>query len=115
MANVDLTATIEGVTFKNPVAAASGIITRSVHSVRKCVEAGVGAVVTKSITFVSGVSGGKWLLPRPAIWLLDKYGDPGSSQNISIGNLSDKEGVEFVKQIKPITKNADVVIIARGA
>jgi len=112
MVDVDLTVTIEGVTFKNPIAAASGIITRSVHSVERCIEAGVGAVVTKSITFVSGVSGGKWLLPRPAIWLLDKYGDPGSSQNISIGNLPDKQGVEFVKQIKPITKGAGAVLIA---
>jgi hypothetical protein len=112
MADVDLTVTIEGVTFKNPVVAASGIITRSVHSVEKCIEAGAGAVVTKSITFVSGVSGGKWLLPRPAIWLLDKYGDPGSSQNISIGNLPDKQGVEFVKQIKAITKGAGAVLIA---
>ena len=112
MADVDLSVTIEGITFKNPVVAASGIITRSVHSVRKCVEAGAGAVVTKSITFVSGVSGGKWLLPRPAIWLLDKYGDPGSSQNISIGNLPDKQGVEFVRQIKPITKDAGAVLIA---
>lgn len=112
MADVDLSVTIEGITFKNPVVAASGIITRSVYSVRKCVEAGAGAVVTKSITFVSGVSGGKWLLPRPAIWLLDKYGDPGSSQNISIGNLPDKQGVEFVRQIKPITKDAGAVLIA---
>jgi len=112
MSDIDLTVTIEGITFKNPVVAASGIITRSVHSVKKCIEAGAGAVVTKSITFVSGVSGGKWLLPRPAIWLLDKYGDPGSSQNISIGNLPDKQGVEFVKQIKPITQGAGAVLIA---
>ena len=112
MADVDLTCQVAGVTFKNPVVAASGIITRSVHSVRKCVEAGVGGVVTKSISFVSGVSGGKWLLPRPAIWLLDKYGDPGSSQNISIGNLPDKRGVEFVKEIKLITGSAGAVLIA---
>jgi dihydroorotate dehydrogenase/Pyruvate/2-oxoacid:ferredoxin oxidoreductase delta subunit len=112
MADVDLTCRIAGVTFKNPVAAASGVITRSVYGVRKCVEAGVGAVVTKSISFVSGVSGGKWLLPRPAIWLLDKYGDPGSSQNISIGNLPDDRGVEFVEEIKPITEAAAVVLIA---
>jgi hypothetical protein len=85
---VDLTSHISGITFKNPVVAASGIITRSVHSVEKSIEA--VAVVTKSITFVSGVSGGKWLLPRPAIWLLDRYGDPGSSQNISAVNLPDK-------------------------
>jgi len=112
MVDVDLTVTIEGIKFKNPVVAASGIITRSVHSVEKCIEAGAGAVVTKSITFVSGVSGEKWLLPRPAIWLLDKYGDAGSSQNISIGNLPDKQGVEFIKQIKPITKGAGAVLIA---
>jgi dihydropyrimidine dehydrogenase (NAD+) subunit PreA len=112
MADVNLIVEVAGVTFKNPVAAASGIITRSVHSVRKCVEAGVGAVVTKSISFVSGVSGGKWLLPRPAIWLLDKYGDPGSSQNISIGNLPDKRGVEFVQEIKPITEDAGAILIA---
>lgn len=112
MAEVDLTCRISGVTFKNPVAAASGIITRSVQGVRKCIEAGVGAIVTKSISFVSGVSGGKWLLPRPAIWLLDKYGDPGSSQNISIGNLPDNRGAEFVREIKPITEAAGAVLIA---
>ncbi|MBW1716517.1 MAG: 4Fe-4S binding protein [Deltaproteobacteria bacterium] len=112
MADVDLTVTIEGITFKNPIVAASGIITRSIHSVEKCIEAGAGAVVTKSITFLSSISGGKWLLPRPAIWLLDKYGDPGSSQNISIGNLPDKQGVEFVEQIKPITNDAGAILIA---
>lgn len=109
MVDVDLTTQIAGVTFKNPIAAASGIITRSIHSIRRCVEAGVGAVVTKSITFIPGA---RWRLPRPAIWLLDKYGDPGSSQNISIGNLPDDQGVKFVEQIKPITRDADVVLIA---
>jgi len=87
MSKVDLSVEIAGVRFKNPVAAASGVITRSVQSVEGCIKAGASAIVTKSISFVSGVSGGKWLLPRPAIWLLDKYGDPGSSQNISIGNF----------------------------
>ncbi len=101
MSNVDLSIEIAGVRFKNPIAAASGVITRSVQSVEGCIEAGASAIVTKSISFVSGVSGGKWLLPRPAIWLLDKYGDPGSSQNISIGNFKEDEGIEFVKKIKP--------------
>jgi dihydropyrimidine dehydrogenase (NAD+) subunit PreA len=111
MSNVDLSVEIAGVRFKNPIAAASGVITRSVQSVEGCIEAGASAIVTKSISFVSGVSGGKWLLPRPAIWLLDKYGDPGSSQNISIGNFKEEEGIEFVKKIKPLTQMADVVLI----
>lgn len=111
MSKVDLSVEIAGVRFKNPVAAASGVITRSVQSVEKCINAGASAIVTKSISFVSGVSGGKWLLPRPAIWLLDKYGDPGSSQNISIGNFKEEEGIEFVKNIKPLTRAADVVLI----
>jgi hypothetical protein len=89
MVDADLTTHISGITFKNPVVGASGIITRR-GTLGKCIEAGAGAVVTKSITFVSGASGGKWLLPRPAIWVLDKYGDPGSSRNISLGNLPDK-------------------------
>jgi dihydroorotate dehydrogenase/Pyruvate/2-oxoacid:ferredoxin oxidoreductase delta subunit len=111
MSNVDLSVKIAGVRFKNPVAAASGVITRSVQSVEGCIKSGASAIVTKSISFVSGVSGGKWRLPRPAIWLLDKYGDPGSSQNISIGNFREEEGIAFVKKIKPLTQTADVVLI----
>ena len=47
MVDVDLTVTIEGITFKNPVVAASGIVTLSVHSVRKCIEAVAGRWLPK--------------------------------------------------------------------
>jgi dihydroorotate dehydrogenase/ferredoxin len=108
--DVDLTTEIAGVVFKNPIAVASGTATRNIYSVRRCVKAGVGAIVTKSIALVHEPD--RRRLPRPAIWFFDKYGDPGSGTNIEIANLPAKEGIELVRQIKPITEEEKVVLIA---
>lgn len=103
---MDLTTNIAGVTFKNPITASSGVITRSVYGIRKCIEAGVGAVATKSISFIPEA----WALLRPSYFMLDKYGDPGSSFNIELGWPTPKQGVEIIEQVKPLTKAEGVVL-----
>jgi len=104
---MDLTATIAGVTLKNPVTVSSGIVTRSVHGMKRCIEAGAGAIATKSISFVPS----SWSLPRPSCFMLDKYGDPGSSYNIELGFPTPEQGAAMIEEVKPLAKAEGAVII----
>lgn len=97
-----------GVNFKNPIVVASGNVTRSLYSVEKCIEAGASGISTKGITYEDR----HLAYPRPSIWLYDKYGDPGSGGNIESGYLTLKKGIDLIKEIKPLAKKEDVVIIA---
>lgn len=108
MAGADLTTNIAGVKFKNPVGVAAGPLTHNVQSVKKCVEAGVGSIYTKCISIIPKSQ----IWSRPAIWLFHKYGDPGSSTNIDEGFPSPEEGVEFVKEIRPIAQAEGAVLVA---
>ena len=104
---MDLSTNIAGVTFKNPVSASSGVITRSVHGLRKSIEAGAGSVATKSITFIPT----HWSVPRPSCFMLDKYGNPGSCISIELGFFTPEQGVEIIKQVKPFAKAEGAVLI----
>jgi dihydroorotate dehydrogenase (NAD+) catalytic subunit len=104
---MDLSMNIAGVTFKNPISASSGVVTRSVRGMMKSIEAGVGSVATKSITFIPA----HWPLPRPSCFMLDKYGNPGSCISIELGFFTPEQGVEVIKQVKPFAKAQGAVLI----
>lgn len=99
---------VAGVNFKNPIIAAAGGPTINVESMARCIEAGIGAVTTKSISFIPFT----WKMPRPANFFLDKYGDPGSMTTIELGFLRPDVGEEFVRQIKPVADKANTRVIA---
>lgn len=108
---VDLSVKFMGVKFKNPVVASSGTITRLPHNMRRCIEAGVGAVTTKSFFFNLRYSGRP---AHPAYVFLDKYGRRGwmdcavghQMLNAELGHL------KYIEEIKPIAEREGVVLIA---
>jgi len=97
---MDLITTIAGVTLKNPVTVSSGIITRSVHGMKRCIEAGAGAVATKSISFVPS----SWSLPRPSCFMLDKYGDPATGKKANGSLLRVAKGILRSAYLRYCTK-----------
>lgn len=48
---MDLTVKFGRLEFKNPIVASAGGPTHSIHGLKKCIEAGVGGVCTKSISY----------------------------------------------------------------
>ena len=107
----NLNVNLAGVTFKNPIMASAGTPTINLHGMEKCIEAGVGAVCTKSISFQPF----SWSLPRPANLFLDKFGDPGSIVTIELGFWQPEVGVKFVKEIKSVAAGENVRVIANIA
>lgn len=106
MAN--LTVKFAGIELKNPIVATAGMPTIKLSGMQKCIEAGVGAVTTKSITFDPKMMA----FPRPANCFLDKYGSPGSVMTAEAGFWPPGKGVENVKQIKPMAEKENVKVIA---
>lgn len=102
---------LAGVIFKNPVMASAGTPTINVHGIEKCIEAGAGAVCTKSISFQPF----SWALPRPANLFLDKFGDPGSIVTVELGFWQPEEGEKFVKEIRPLAERENTRLIANIA
>ncbi len=102
---------LAGVTFKNPIIASAGTPTINVHGMEECIEAGAGAVCTKSISFQPF----SWSLPRPANLFLDKFGDPGSIITLELGFWQPEEGEKFVKKIKPVAERENARVIANVA
>lgn len=102
---IDLNVKFAGVSFKNPIVATAGPPTRSEYGLKKCIEAGVGGICTKSISYNPPQ-------PRPSIWFLDKYGKPSNLVNIGPGFWTPEQGVKYLKEIKPLAKKEDVVLVA---
>jgi len=96
-----------GVSFKNPVVASSGVITRSFYGAKKCIEAGVGGIVIKSVCH----NPRSWPVPRPAIFFFDRYGCIGANTDIETGFLPVEQGVKLLNNLKPIAKKEDARLI----
>ncbi|OGV96890.1 hypothetical protein A2W24_03735 [Microgenomates group bacterium RBG_16_45_19] len=96
-----------GKTFKNPVIAASGIVTNNLYSTKKCIEAGVGGVIIKSVVYYNDHISP----PRPQVWLLDRYGYQCGSTNIAAGFLSPEKGVKLLQELRPLAEKESTVLI----
>ena len=83
----DLTVKFAGVEFKNPVVASSGPLGRTFTSVKRSIEAGVGAVTIKSAAATppeelkSAWAAGGLIQPRPAHRFLRQQGAPNIMYN----------------------------------
>ena len=105
---VDLSLELEGVKFKNPIVASSGSITLTVKHMKKCIDAGVGAINTKCISTEAMT----WGIFRPRHVFLDKFGYPGSLHSIELAFRNPEEGEKDIREIKPIADDNDVRIIS---
>lgn len=107
MSGVDTSVVVAGVKFKNPIVAASGHPTHNGELLKKCIEAGVGAVETKSISN----NPEEWIWPRPACWFTDKYSAPGSMTMMEMAFRTPEEGVADIKAAKAAAVREGAVII----
>ena len=105
---IDLSLEAGGIRFKNPVVASSGSITLTMKHMKKCIEAGVGAITTKCISTEALT----WGVFRPRHTFLDKFGYPGSLHSIELAFRTPEEGEEDIKQIKHLAEEKDVRIIS---
>jgi len=96
---VDLSVNFAGLELANPVIAASGPATRDYWRIRRCVEAGAAAVVTKSIPTVPAP------IPRPRLAVLRNLG----MQNID--TFSEYDAERWVREIAK-AKELGVPVIA---
>jgi len=104
----DLTVIFAGLEIKNPIVASAGNITHLPRTIKKCIEAGVGAVCTKSISYDPD----SWIRPRPANWFLDKYGSPGTLMTCETGFWPPDVAEKYIKEIKPLAEKENVQLIA---
>ena len=104
----DLRINFAGIELKNPIVASAGHITHTPYTIKRCIEAGVGAICTKSIS----VDTESWIRPHPANWFLNKCGDPGSLMTCEVGFWSPELAEKYIREMKPIAEKEEVRIIA---
>jgi len=107
----DLRVQFGGVEFKNPVVASAGTPTATPYTIKKCMEAGVGAICTKSL----GIESHTWEWSRPFFYLFDKHGHPGNLQVVGEILWEAELGIEYIKEVKPEAERNNCKIIANFA
>ncbi len=68
----DMSVKVGNLTLKNPIIAGSGPITGTAENIRKCVDAGFGAICTKNISYFTPLQ----RYPRPLYYLADYRRNP---------------------------------------
>lgn len=105
---VDLSTEFLSVRFKNPIVAAAGVLTWSLNSLRKCIEAGVGAITLKSAILDSN----RWeRLTRQSLFFLDKYELPQVFTHCSSWFHSFDEEAKLIENIKPLAQKEGTIVI----
>jgi dihydropyrimidine dehydrogenase (NAD+) subunit PreA len=103
----DLSIDIGATHFKNPLMAAGATPTLTVHNMRKCIEAGIGAIEWKSIT--ENPVSLRW--QYPANWFLDHDGLRGELLTWETAFVSLKGALQQLREIKPLAAKEDVRLI----
>ncbi|RJP33147.1 MAG: hypothetical protein C4536_05075 [Actinobacteria bacterium] len=103
----DLEIEFAGMRMKNPIAAAAGAITSTPYTIQRCIEAGAGAVIVKSV----GLDELTQLLPRPGNWFCDRIGDRGSLMHCYAGILPLENALEYISTVKPVAEREDTRLI----
>ena len=104
---VDLEIDFSGLRFKNPIAAAAGPITSTPYTIQRCIEAGAGAVIVKSV----GLDEMTHMLPRPGNWFCDGIGDRGSLMHCFAGILPLENALDYISAVKDKAEREDVRLI----
>lgn len=105
---MDLAVKIAGIEFKNPIIAASGYPTYHPKLMKKCVEAGVAGVTMKTTSVVEQ----NWMKQTLAPLFYDKWGGETGTISCQYGFIQPDTAAKYLKEMKPITKKEDVVLIA---
>jgi len=106
---IDLSVNFLGLRLKNPIVAASGHISYSFEHLKRCIEAGAGAITLKSIVFDSERC---FRDARPRYFFLDKHGRSKMfTQGGGKGFITPEFAMKTLRQIKPVAKDAGVVVI----
>lgn len=106
----DLSIEVMGKRFKNPILAASATPTKDAKYMRKCLEAGAGGVVAKTVTFEPLLQ--RYVSPRFTV--LHKKGWPHNFSNYSCEFLATYTPEEWVKELeltKRYCQEFDAVLI----
>lgn len=103
----DLSIEIGGTRFKNPVMAGGATPTLTVHNMRKCIEAGVGAIEWKSVS--ENEISLRWQYPGNRF--LDRDGLPGLLTTWETAFISLDRTLEQLREIKPLAEKEDVRLI----
>ncbi len=105
---VDLSVEFLGVRFKNPIVTAAGTITWSPAGVKRCIEAGVSAVVPKSVI----LDPNRWERPaRKSLFFLDKYDRRQLFTHCSMWFHSPDGQAKLIDEIKPYAQREGVIVI----
>lgn len=107
----DLRTYVAGVEFKNPVIAAGSTVTLTLHNMRKCIEAGVGGIETKSIS--ENKISQRWQYPANAF--LDRMGHPYALTTWESEFPTIDESIEMLRQIMPLCKENNVRMLVNLA
>lgn len=107
---VDLEVNFCGLVFKNPILAGSSELTETTDNIKKVIRAGVGGIVGKTITTITGL-----YRPRPYLFHLSKHGfRDGAMASVGGCDLTPpkkwirKQGLESVK----LCRKAEIPFIA---
>lgn len=103
----DLSVHVGKVRFKNPIVAAGATPTLTVHNMKKCIEAGIGGIETKSIS--ENQVSLRWQYPGNLF--MDKYKHKGLLQTWETCFVSLDGAVQQLREIKPIAEKNDVRLI----
>ena len=110
MSEQELTVTIGGIDFKNPIVVASATPTKNARYMKKAIDAGAGGVVSKSVTTNPLLQ----RYVRPRFTILQRNGWPHSFSNYSCEFLATEKPEQWadeMKQTKRYCEEADVVLI----
>ncbi|WP_303722737.1 dihydroorotate dehydrogenase-like protein [Malonomonas rubra] len=103
----DLSTTYMGILLKNPFIVASSSLTKTLDGVRKCAEAGAGAIVLKSL-FEEQIAAETLALSKHA----EDYSGYGEAYNYLQGYGMELGPLEYLNLIRDAKKAVDVPIIA---
>ena len=105
---VDLSVEFLGVKFKNPIVTAAGTITWSLNSLKRCIEAGVSAVIPKSVI----LDPNRWERPaRQSLFFFDKYDRRQLFTHCSMWFHSPDGQAKLIEEIKPLAQREGVVVM----
>lgn len=108
---VDLSVTIGGVRFKNPIVVGSATPTMNALGMKKGIEGGAGSVIAKSLFGDSGKLGRKF--PRPRFKLFDYREYPGYPDKLphsfTLRSLEECSSFDYETYMKDINKTKELV------
>ncbi|MFZ1989348.1 MAG: 4Fe-4S binding protein [Alphaproteobacteria bacterium] len=103
----DLSVNFAGLKLKNPIVADAGPIAMDPKTIGRCIDAGVGAVILRSITPDERYA----VKTRPGHWFLDRLGEARTMMHIAGGLWTPEQGINYTKEVRPLAERERVKLI----